>query len=87
MFIILSYKIKTTGSTVSEDGAGFVLALDGLVEKTNSKLQITAKTLVIRMGGFIGMGKNLVWLIIFLLSSCGAIRSFFQRLFNSQIEI
>ena len=72
---------------MSEDGAGFVLALDGLVEKTNSELQITAKTLVIRMGGFIGMGKNLVWLIIFLLSSCGAIKAFFQRLFNSQIEI
>ena len=70
---------------MSEDGAGIVLSLDGLVEKTNSKLQITAKTLIIRMGGFIGMGKNLVWLIIFLLSSWGAIRSFFQTILNSQM--
>ena len=85
MSILLSYKVKTTGTTVSEDGAGFALSLDGLVEKTNSKLQITAKTLVIRMGGFIGMGKNLVWLIIFLLSSCGAIRSFFHKLLNSHL--
>ena len=74
-----------SGTSVSMRGAGLVLSLDGLVEKTNSKLQITAKTLVIRMGGFIGMGKNLVWLIIFFLSSCGAIRSFSQKLLNFRI--
>ena len=81
--IIISYKIKTSGSTEFEDRMGLVLSFDGMVEKTTSKLQISAKTLVIRIGGLIGIGKNLLWLIIFLLSSFGSFKLFFKKLFNS----
>ena len=50
---------------------GIIIIFDNLVEKTISELQIGARTLVTRFGGIIGVGKNLVWVIIFTLSSLG----------------
>ena len=41
------------------------------VEITQSVLTITAKTLISSIGGFIGIGKNLLWIMIVVMSGLG----------------
>ena len=36
-----------------------------------SELQIGGKTLVTRFGGMIGVGKNLLWVVVFAISAVG----------------
>ena len=50
---------------------GIIIIFDNLVEKTISELQIGPRTLVTRFGGIIGVGKNLMWVIIFAISGLG----------------
>ena len=64
------------------DRAGLVIEFDGMVQTTTSEPQLTAKTLLIRTGGAIGIGKNLVWLIIFVLTSLGTIKKFLKQSFQ-----
>ena len=42
-----------------------------VVEKTVSELQINTRTLITRFGGIIGVGKNLLWIIILGISGIG----------------
>ena len=68
---------KNTKYFISESGfsgtapvfVGLGLVFEKVVEKSLSELQIGARTLVTRFGGIIGVGKNLMWLIILLIST------------------
>ena len=42
-----------------------------VIEKTVSELQINTRTLITRFGGIIGVGKNLLWIIILGISGIG----------------
>ena len=47
------------------------MVFEGVVENTISESQIGPKTLATRVGGIIGVGKNLLWILIFGLTSLG----------------
>ena len=49
--------------------SGIVVVFDRKVEKTISELQIGTQTLITRFGGIIGVGKNLLWVIILIFTS------------------
>ena len=46
-----------------------------VIEETISTLQIGTKTLATRVGGIIGVGKNLFWVLIFFVSTAVSISS------------
>ena len=51
------------GSTSLIDKSGLVLTFDQQVEESVSSFQIGLKTLVSRIGGIIGAGKELFWIV------------------------
>ena len=63
------YRSEQVGYIDTMDRSGVILSFDSVVEQTNSELQIDKITLLTRCGGIIGVGKNLLWIIIFILSS------------------
>ena len=65
------YYIKDLGFISEEQKSGIIVNFDRKVEKTISELQIGTQTLITRFGGIIGVGKNLLWVIILLFSSVG----------------
>ena len=73
-----SVPCKTTNYYVNEFGykedseyKGVIIIFDKFVKKTISELQIGPRTLVTRFGGIIGVGKNLLWVVIFAISAIG----------------
>ena len=65
---VTKYDVKTIGF-MEYPSPGFYLVFDDVVEKTVSSPQVTFLALVSRFGGIIGLGKNLLWIIILLLST------------------
>ena len=57
------------GIAESSSKFGITIIFDTVVEKTVPDWQITPVTLLTRLGGIIGVGKNLLWVIIFFSSS------------------
>ena len=47
---------------------GLSIAFDNIVEQTVSDWQINPVTLLTRIGGIIGVGKELLWVILFFCS-------------------
>ena len=43
---------------------GLTIVFDNVVQKTNSNWQIEPVTLLTRIGGIIGVGKELLWVMI-----------------------
>ena len=61
--------MEHTGIAESSSKFGITIIFDTVVEKTISDWQITPVTLLTRLGGIIGVGKNLLWIMIFFSSS------------------
>ena len=51
------------------DRSGMIVSFESVVEKTVSQVQIDEITLITRIGGIIGVGKNLLWILIFIITS------------------
>ena len=47
---------------------GLLVDFDNVVEKTISNWQIESVTLLTRIGGIIGVGKELLWILITLIT-------------------
>ena len=78
------YKVERMGLVESKDRFGSALVFDKVVEQTLTDWQISPVTLLTRFGGIIGVGKNLLWIMIFLCSSFLAIlKSIHRRVFWS----
>ena len=60
----------------SNEGSGVYIDVENMIEETISSLQISAKTLATRVGGIIGVGKNLFWILVFFASFLGTAISF-----------
>ena len=60
---------------LKEGGGGIEIWFEKYVAVTKSTLKIDVMTLVSKFGGFIGISKNLMWLLIMLISSLGVIFS------------
>ena len=66
----LTSKFEVTNVGSMEDTIeGIYIDFEESVEKTVSGLQITALSMISRIGGIIGLGKNLLWIIILAFSS------------------
>lgn len=76
------YAVEKLGFYATKKKSGLGITFDNVVEQTISELQIGPKTLLVRFGGIIGVGKNLLWIIIFSVSSFIGLWSFL----NSQIR-
>ena len=82
------YEIEKIGFYATKKKSGLGVTFDNIVEQTLSELQIGPKTLLVRFGGIIGVGKNLLWLIIFCASSVLGFWSFVNGKikFNTRIR-
>ena len=61
--------VEQSGRVESNELFGLAIAFDNIVEQTISDWQIQPVTLLTRFGGLVGVGKNLLWIIIFICSS------------------
>ena len=59
----------------SGDNQGLTIDFEKVVEITKSEFQIGTKTLISRIGGFIGISKNFLWLLILSISTFGLLMS------------
>ena len=73
------YQAKEVGFTVSNNFTGIVLKFERDIEITKSSWTINFKTLLSKIGGFIGLSKNFLWLLILLISSVGALVSHMEQ--------
>lgn len=67
------------GIDARTDRYGLVVQFDTEVEITDVNFNIGVMTLLTRLGGIIGVGKNLLWLIITFIT-CGVF--LFNRMFR-----
>ena len=72
------YQIKEIGKLENGDKLGFSITFENKVEITKASLTVDGVTLLSNIGGFIGISKNFLWLIILLMSSVGVIMSRFK---------
>ena len=79
-----NFYVNRVGFDKKVDEQGLVVIFDQFVEKTISELQIGPKTLLTRIGGVIGVGKNLLWLLIFLLTSLGGGLTLIKKKLNKE---
>ena len=57
--------MQPLGFQPTSDRTGVKVVLETEVLQTVSSLQISVKTLATRVGGIIGVGKELLWILIF----------------------
>ena len=54
---------------------GITITFERDVDITRSSWKIDSKSLISKIGGFIGISKNFLWLIILFISSAGVLLS------------
>ena len=65
----------------SDLSSGLYIDFHKMIQRRVSTLQIGPETLLTRLGGIIGVGKNLVWIIIFLFTTFSAFSLRFKERF------
>ena len=73
MLTVGRYQVDKVGFDAREDRFGLYVQFDQEVEIIVSKLQIGLKTLATRFGGIIGVGKELLWVLILTFTSLGTL--------------
>ena len=58
------YTVDYLGMVRSEEWGGVYVDIDNIVERKLTGWQVDAKTFTTRVGGVIGVGKNLLWVVI-----------------------
>ena len=58
--------------------SGLIIFFDNIVEKTISNWQIEEITLLTRIGGIIGVGKELLWVMMITVSSITLAINYFK---------
>lgn len=61
--LMCRYRVDHVGQTSLIDKSGLVVTFDEEVVRTYSSFQIGPKTLAVRVGGIIGVGKELFWIV------------------------
>ena len=64
--------MENVGSVRTDNQSGVYVDFENTVEEKRTEYQITFMTLVTRFGGVIGVWKNILWVIIFSITSLGA---------------
>ena len=77
-----SYYISEIGNWYSDKsytkGKGLQIVFENEVDVTKSSYQLDVETLMSKIGGYIGISKNFMWLIILFLTSIGSLVSFIK---------
>ena len=58
---------------------GIYVDINQILEKKMTSWQVEVKTLITRVGGVIGVGKNLLWVVILLITSSVSFLSLFKK--------
>ena len=64
--------MENVGSVQTANLSGVYIDFENTVEEKRTEYQISFMTLVTRFGGVIGVWKNILWVIIFTITSLGA---------------
>ena len=75
----IRYKVEEAGLIESLNKAGVLALFDRNVHHSKTLLQIDYITFLTRVGGIIGVGKNLSWIIVFTLSSLSGVFKFLRQ--------
>ena len=73
-----SYQAKQIGEKQLKNERGVIIWFEQTVEITQSKYKTGFISLISKIGGFIGISKNFMWLVILFLSSIGVLMSHFE---------
>ena len=76
--------MEKTGFDARQDIYGLFVQFDQNVDVTVSKLEVDLKTLATRFGGIIGVGKELLWVIVLVLTSCGSFLAICKQAFSGE---
>ena len=79
-----SYEVEDIGFFSSKNIRGMAFAFADEVEVTTSELQIGTKTLLTRVGGVIGVGKEFLWIILCGLSGIKLIATIMKKKGNKE---
>ena len=79
-----SYEVEDIGFFTSKNIRGMAFAFADEVEVTTSELQIGTKTLLTRVGGVIGVGKEFLWIILCGLSGIKLIATIMKKKGNKE---
>ena len=64
------------------DHGGVYVDINNILERKMTGWQVDAKTLTTRVGGVIGVGKNLLWVVILLITSSVSFISLVSKYFK-----
>ena len=70
------------GFVKTNDNSGVYVDFESFVERQRTGRQINFATFTTRVGGMIGVGKNLLWVVVLSSTSLLTISSFVKRLLN-----
>ena len=69
---IKRYETKEIGYRQAKDGSeGMYILFEKEVKSTKSQWTIDTQTFISKIGGFIGISKNFMWLVIMFMSAVG----------------
>lgn len=71
--------MENVGSVQTANLSGVYIDFENTVEEKRTEYQISFMTLVTRFGGVIGVWKNILWVIIFTITSLGAAARFVKN--------
>ena len=74
------FQVKNIGLRQVVGKNGIIIWFEKVVEIMQARPTTDAKTLISKIGGFIGISKNFMWLIILLLSSISILLSHFNKI-------
>ena len=78
------YKVVYLGLVKSNSWSrgGIYVDINNILERKMTGWQVDTKTLTTRVGGVIGVGKELLWVAILLITSCVSILSLVSKYFK-----
>ena len=74
------YHSRKIGPRQGSNSTGIIVWFEKEVEITKSEFTLNPTTLISKFGGFIGISKNFLWIMITIISSAGVLRSRFNIL-------
>ena len=88
VFTNLRYKVVYQGRIRTKDlsHGGIVIDFNNVLEMKVTSWQVSVETLTTRIGGVIGVGKELLWVAILLITSSVSFLSLFSKYFKKSFK-
>ena len=75
----LRYKVVNLGLVRTETKSGVFVDFENFVERRVTQRKVDFATFITRVGGVIGVGKNLLWVVILSFTSLVSILGFVNK--------